>query len=127
MPLVVLRGDRTTLGWQDRDYAKWTDDERRRYWGTSASRANGQGAVNGGKALAIGISVALSIIGAYALHSFPFGSHSPRTRPGIQNPSQNVLPPNTRVVCIERTIDPKTGLARCTRFEYVTTPSGTPT
>jgi len=114
------------MGWQDRDYAKWTEDERRRYTGTGASRASGGNADNGGKALAIGICVALSIVGAYTLHSLPFGSNSPRTRPAIRL-SPNVLPLNTRLVCIERTIDPKTGLARCTRITYVTTPSGTPT
>jgi hypothetical protein len=27
----------TTMGWRDRDYAKWTDEERRRFYGSSSS------------------------------------------------------------------------------------------
>jgi hypothetical protein len=110
------------MGWQDRDYAKWSDDERKRYFGASGSQPVQGGGSTAGKALAIGIS-ALAIFGGSAFHFGFFGGshHSPTP---VQRPTP--LPPGTRLVCTERSINPATGKPHCTTYTYVNDKS-TPT
>ena len=55
------------MGWRDRDYAKWTDEERRRFLGSSAptaARPRSAGSTfRAGAALAIATSTALLALG----------------------------------------------------------------
>ena len=122
---------RSDMGWQDRDYAKWSDDERKRFLGTSSSQPVRQGSPNAGssnagKALAIGISALALFGGGAALHfGIPIGSHhapTPSQPPAVTPPA---AAPGTRLVCSQRDIDPANGQLRCTAYSSV--PTGTPT
>ena len=58
------------MGWRDRDYARWTDEERNRSLGTSTSGHSSHAPrVSGGLAAAVAISAAL-----FALGHFPAGN-----------------------------------------------------
>lgn len=60
------------MGWRDREYAKWTDDERRRFYGSGAARAQGSslssrvGIVPGAL-----LAVLVSLLAALALGQLP--------------------------------------------------------
>ena len=114
--------DSSLVGWQDRDYAKWTDDDRKRYLGGGSTSVRQDGP-SAGKALAIGISL-VAVVGGSALHfGIPFGSSPTPTRPPAVTPQPL---PGKRLVCTEESTDPATGQPRCSAYVYVTT-DATPT
>jgi hypothetical protein len=54
------------MGWRERDYARWTRGERRRFFGSASGGASRRGpTVGGGVALAAAISVAALALGNY--------------------------------------------------------------
>ena len=56
------------MGWKDRDYAKWTNEERSRFLnagGSAPSRAGRGPAVTGGVAAAVAVSAALFVLGHF--------------------------------------------------------------
>jgi len=56
------------MGWRDRDYARWTSDERRRFLGTGSSTGRGGVRATQGAAAAAAVSAAV-----FALGHFPSG------------------------------------------------------
>jgi hypothetical protein len=62
------------VGWRDRDYAKWTDDERRRFYGSTAGYSQldpGPRAVRTGR-LRPGVGLAVLVSLFVALGQLPF-------------------------------------------------------
>ena len=71
------------MGWRDRDWAKWTDEERRRFYGSSGSNVSsatstysvgrGQGRLFGRRVRASHcfLAVIVSLLGALALGQLP--------------------------------------------------------
>lgn len=55
------------MGWRDREYARWTGEERRRFLGSSAGAGTARSGptVGGGVALAAAISLAVLALGNY--------------------------------------------------------------
>jgi hypothetical protein len=64
----------TDVGWRDRDYAKWTDEERRRFYGTGDPRsrtyADGSGS-RLGVVPGVFLAVIVSVLAALALGQLP--------------------------------------------------------
>jgi hypothetical protein len=58
------------MGWRERDYAKFTDEERRRLYGSGSVSHRGSERVSKGAALAVACSVALFFLGQLP-HSHP--------------------------------------------------------
>jgi hypothetical protein len=114
---------RTTMGWRDRDYAKWTDEERRRFYGTGdsgygAARSSygtgpGQGLLFGsrvGVAPGAFLAVIVSLLVTLALGQLP-RSHplipalhftlpglSGAASPGVIRPTGTINTPSTATV-----------------------------
>jgi hypothetical protein len=64
----------SSMGWRDRDYAKWTDDERRRFYGSAAGYSQlepGPPAVRAGR-LRPGVGLAVLVSLFVALGQLPF-------------------------------------------------------
>ncbi|HZD86536.1 MAG TPA: hypothetical protein VE088_00855 [Gaiellaceae bacterium] len=64
------------MGWRDRDYAKWTDEERRRFLGTPAGGNRSGGSAPGARRVGVlpgaGLAIAVSAA-AFALGQLPRG------------------------------------------------------
>jgi hypothetical protein len=58
------------MGWRDRDYAKWTDGERRRFYGSVGARTHTTGS-RGGVAPGALLAVVVSFLAALALGQLP--------------------------------------------------------
>jgi hypothetical protein len=61
------------MGWQDRDYARWTDEERRRFLGVGASRASAS-------RRSVGVSECATVAVLVSAAVFALG-HLPRGHP----------------------------------------------
>jgi hypothetical protein len=108
------------MGWQDRDWARWTDAERRRFYGPAPARGSGGGGRDMPTAGVLA-SVALVLVLA-VVHPFGFGfslpamdiGGSPSPAPSVR--ARKPLPPLTPEywLCTERRLDQRTGRWRCT-------------
>lgn len=107
------------MGWRDRDYAKWTDEERRRFYGSGSTSAgsspfNGYGSPRPGTRTGLfrpGMGAAILVSGAvFALGHFP-RSHplvpllhfrmpglTSATAPGVIRPTGTIDTPSTASV-----------------------------
>jgi hypothetical protein len=124
------------MGWEERDWAKWTPEERKRYLGqsgSSPSRSVGGGDSGGGssywnqeispsKAVAIGVSAVFVLLGSSWVGIGPdVFQRSPVSRPASipHTPAPTVDPATQRLVCTQRTYDSATRQWRCTVLAYV--------
>ena len=89
------------MGWQQRDYARWTDEERRRFLGSGASAparaGSATGETRGFFRAGVGVAIAASAA-VFALGHFPRGHPLapaldfaiPKIGPGSSSPSASV-------------------------------------
>jgi len=75
------------MGWQDRDYARWTDEERRRFLGVGASRASAS-------RRSVGVSECATVAVLVSAAVFALG-HLPRGHPLVPELRFSVPMPHT--------------------------------
>jgi hypothetical protein len=115
------------MGWEDRDWARWTPDERKRYLGQrdTAPRRNPGEASSGwnqklslGEALTYGVGSVLLFLGLAWVGIGPnvFHRHSGSRPLSIPYAPTAGVNPNQqhRLICTQRTYDPATQTWRCT-------------
>lgn len=107
------------MGWRDRDYAKWTDEERKRFYGSATApsnpgvfgdyeaprRATGSGLLRPGVGAAILVSGAVFALGHFPrshplvpLLHFRMPGLQSATAPGVIRPTGTINTPSTASV-----------------------------
>src|SRR5262245_58917558 len=115
------------MGWETREWARWTPHERARFYGggfstgaAPATRARTRWIVWGGVAMATvaTFTFALAQKASAPLPTGPVPSSFP-------SPAAPFAPHGSKMVCTTRELDTRTGAWRCTRITLVPLPDGT--
>src|SRR2546423_1417605 len=83
------------MGWREREYARFTDEERRRFFDTAAAgtpRAGGRIGVSRGAGAAVLVSGALLVLGQLP-RNHPLLPTLHFTIPGLARPAERAAPP----------------------------------
>jgi hypothetical protein len=121
------------VAWRERDWARWTDEERRRFYGSGTVPASDRARRNPVRAVAWGVigllTLAVAVLALYRgtlpaapVEIAPTPIYGERGVPPISNPEARpgeiprLAPGGSGTVCTAKRIDQRTGTWVCTEY-----------
>jgi hypothetical protein len=109
------------MGWDDRDWSAWSDDERREFYGSHGVSGRSAEAAPTVRVIVWGITATLVFLFviwvAYAREAAPYeATPHPAVPNVIYGEPRARLRGGSEMVCVEKTVDQRTGAWACTRW-----------